>query len=194
MGDFFERIVDIEVEQDDAGPLARELVDWLVGEGVVTRELTRDGVYSMQAEHGHVPGPNWAAAVDGPGWEPGPVAVIVGRSSYCGGQGFAEAGYAECPHCDTRVTIFDYPQLEPDYVAWQPFSRAIEEWEQSGTAVVHCTTCNRDVALRDWEWDDGFALGSLALDFWGWSPLSDDFVERIRRRLGHRINRHMGKL
>ncbi|MEV5650849.1 hypothetical protein AB0L57_21575 [Nocardia sp. NPDC052254] len=193
MGDFFERIVDVEVEQDEAGPLARDLVDWLVAEGILTRELSGDGVYSMQTDQGYLPGPNWATVVDGPGWEPGPVAVIVGRSSHCAGQGFVEAEYAACPHCDTRVVIFGHPQLEPDAQLWAPFSRAIDEWERTGTATVHCASCDRDGPLREWEWDDGFALGSLALDFWGWAPLRDDFAERIQRRLGHRIARHSGK-
>jgi hypothetical protein len=89
MGDFFERIVDVEVTGEEAGPLAERMVDWMVTEGLITRELSSEGVYSLTVDEGYVRGPNWARAVadsSDPDWLPGPVAVIVGREYHVGGQ------------------------------------------------------------------------------------------------------------
>jgi Zn-dependent metalloprotease len=47
MGDFFEGIVDVEVTGEEAGPLAERMVDWMVTEGLITRELSSEGVYSL---------------------------------------------------------------------------------------------------------------------------------------------------
>ncbi|WP_238697012.1 MULTISPECIES: hypothetical protein [unclassified Streptomyces] len=46
MGDYFERIVDVEVTVEEAGPLAERIVDWMVAEGLITRELSGNGVFS----------------------------------------------------------------------------------------------------------------------------------------------------
>ncbi len=144
MGDFFERIVDVEVTAAEAPRLAARLVDRLVAEGVLTAQLSAEGVYSLDADQGYVPGPNWATAVQHPGWDPGPVAVIVGPHAHCGGQGMSEAEFAECPRCDERIVIFGYPQLEPDYARWEPVTRAISAWQSTGTGAVRCGACEAD--------------------------------------------------
>jgi len=33
MGDYFQRIVDVEVGVEEAGPLAERMVEWMVGDG-----------------------------------------------------------------------------------------------------------------------------------------------------------------
>ena len=125
MGDYFERIVDVEVTGEEAGPLAERMVDWMVGEGLITRELSSDGVFSHPVTEGCVPGPDWARAVadsSNPNWLPGPVAVIVGRDYYVGGQGADEAAYAVCPQCRSETVIINYPaEFERDEKVWQPF-------------------------------------------------------------------------
>ncbi|WP_236076292.1 hypothetical protein [Streptomyces coffeae] len=92
MGDSYERIVDVEVTGEGAGALAERMVDWMVAEGLITRELSGDGVYSLTVDQGYVPGPRWVRAVDDssdPAWVPGPVAVLVGRDDHVGGRGRA---------------------------------------------------------------------------------------------------------
>ncbi|WP_328665560.1 hypothetical protein OG905_01030 [Streptomyces sp. NBC_00322] len=196
MGDFYKRIVDVEVSHEEAGPLAGRMVDWMVAEGLITRELSGTAVYSLDVDEGYVPGPNWARAAEDWGDDhiPAPVAVIVGRNYHVGGQGEDAATYAVCPHCDKRMVFIDYPEsFEPDEEVWQPFRDAIDTWKETGEASVPCAACETSVPITAWQWDSEFALGALAFDFWGWPPLTDDFVAEFTRQLGHRTAQHSGK-
>ncbi|MFH9470555.1 hypothetical protein ACH4LT_25245 [Streptomyces clavifer] len=197
MGDFFERIVDLEVTGEEAGPLAGRMVDWMADEGLITRETTRDAMYSLSVDVGYVPGPGWARAVadsSDASWIPGPVAVVVGRDHHIGGQGESEADSATCPRCATTTVIIDYPESwEADPEAWQPFLDGIEDWKETGTGTAPCPACGVSSPVTDWEFGPGFALGALAFDFWGWPPLGTRFLADFRRRLGHRTQEQSGK-
>ncbi|WP_329124544.1 hypothetical protein [Streptomyces sp. NBC_01465] len=194
MGDFFERIVDVEVSGEDAGALAERMVEWMVGEGLIIRELSGDGVYSLTVDEGYLPGPNWQRAVEDPGWEPGPVAVVVGREYHVGGQGEDTADSATCPRCDGRVVIIDYPEsFEPDDEAWRPFRDAIAGWKETGEGSAACPACGAQVPVTAWQFGSGFDLGALAFDFWGWPPLGTGFQAEFARQLGHRTEVQEGK-
>ncbi|MEV0977602.1 hypothetical protein [Streptomyces sp. NPDC049915] len=148
-------------------------------------------------DKGNVPGPRWARAVadaSDPTWLPEPVAVVVGRHQHVGGQGQDEAAYAVCPRCRTRTVVIDHPQRwEADEAIWRPFREGIAAWEETGEGTAPCSACGARVPVTAWQWEDGFALGALAFEFWGWPPLAPDFLDRFGRQLGHRIAHHMGK-
>ncbi|MCX2184161.1 hypothetical protein KV205_27050 [Streptomyces sp. SKN60] len=195
MGDYFERVVDIEATAEEAGPLAARVLDWLVAEGILTREPDREGMYSRYADEGFAAGPEWARALQTePGWGPGPVAVITGRHHFVGGQGEDDAEYAVCPRCAARTTFIDYPNsFEADERTWAPFRSAVEAWEAGGTGEATCPACATPSPVTDWRWGDPYALGTVCFEFWGWPPLSDAFVADLTARLGHRTAQHMGK-
>ncbi|MER6981183.1 hypothetical protein [Streptomyces carpinensis] len=197
MGDFFERIVDVQVTGDEAGPLAERMVDWMVSEGLITRETSGDGVYSLTVDQGHVPGPDWVRAVadaSDSDRRPGPVAVVVGRDHHVGGQGADDAEYAICPRCRTKTVIIEYPEeFEADEEVWRPFRDGIAAWKETGEGSAPCSACGASVPVTEWQWEPNFAVGALAFDFWGWPPLSAGFCAQFSRRLGHRIVGHMGK-
>lgn len=197
MGDYFERIVDVEATSEEAGLLAERAVGWMVAEGLITRERSSDGVYSLQVDDGYRPGPNWERAVadsSDPTWIPGPVAVIVGRDYHVGGQGMSEADSATCPRCETRTVIIDYPEeWEADQEVWQPFSDGIDMWKETGEGSVICSSCGASVPVTEWRFGSEFALGALAFDFWGWPPLNTGFHAELSKQLGHRIEVQTGK-
>lgn len=196
MGDYFERIIDLEVSSEDAGALGADVVEWMVSRRWLLRETSRDAMYSLHAEEGYAPGPEWAriAADWGDDWLPGPVAVITGRHAHYPGQGAIEPASAVCPHCGAATVIIDYPnRWEADPEAWQPFSTAIDAWEKTGAATAGCASCGTPSPITDWRWADDFALGALAFDFWGWPPLSEGFRAELAAYLGHRTVHHSGK-
>ncbi|MCP2315788.1 hypothetical protein APR12_001121 [Nocardia amikacinitolerans] len=196
MGDYFERIVDLEVTSADAGTLAERMVGWMVSRRWLLREMSRNAMYSLQVDEGYVPGPDWSQITQdwGADWVPGPVAVIVGRHDHYPGQGCIEPASAVCPRCRATTVIIDYPERwEADAAVWQPFSDAIDAWKQSGTGAAICPSCTTPSPITTWQWADGFALGALAFDFWGWPPLTEDFRTEFAARLGHRIEHHTGK-
>lgn len=198
MGDYYERIVDVEVAGDEAVPLAERMVDWMVTEGLITREMSGDGVFSHPVDKGYVPGPQWARALDAspdPDWVPGPVAVIVGRDYYVGGEGVDTASCAVCPRCQSETVIINYPEeFEPDLEVWQPFEDGIAAWKETGEGSAPCSTCGVAVPVTQWQWEPGFAVGALAFDFWNWPSLSADFCVLFSRELGHRTVDHGGKI
>ncbi|MFE7721790.1 hypothetical protein ACFU44_22420 [Nocardia rhizosphaerihabitans] len=196
VGDYFERIVDLEVTAADAGALAERTVDWMVSRGWLSREMSGDTMYSLQVDEGYVPGPDWAQIAQewGADWMPGPVAVIVGRDAHYPGQGAIEPSAVDCPRCEATTVIIDYPQRwEADKAVWQPFSAAIDAWKETGAGSATCLSCTVTSPIAEWNWADCFALGSLAFDFWGWPPLTDEFITELGARLGHRIEHHTGK-
>ncbi|MER6141710.1 hypothetical protein ABT174_16790 [Streptomyces sparsogenes] len=197
MGDHFQRIVDVEATEEEAGPLAERIVDWLVAEGVITRETSGEGVYSQSADEGYVPGPRWDRAVAGSaeaGWPPGPVAVMTGRDYYVGGQGEDEADCAICPRCDAKTVVIDYPEeFEANEEVWRPFREAIAAWKGTGAGAVACSACGALVPVTEWRFGSGFDLGALAFDFWGWPPLAAAFLAEFAERLGHRTGEQTGK-
>ncbi|WP_040794450.1 hypothetical protein [Nocardia higoensis] len=196
MGDFFERIVDVEVGADDAGALAGQMIDWMVSQGRLSRETSPEGMYSRHADEGYVAGVEWRQITQewGEDWKPGPVAVVVGRHAHYPGQGEVAPAAAHCPHCRAATVIIDYPQRwEPYRAVWQPFSDAIDRWQASGAGAATCVSCGAASPVATWRWADDFALGSLAFDFWGWPPLTEEFVAEFGARLGHRFVHHTGK-
>lgn len=197
VGDFFERVVDLEATAEEAGPLAGRVVDWLAAEGIITRATSGDGVYSPSTDHGYVPGPDWARAVadaSDPSWLPGPVAVLVGRAHHVGGQGEDEADSVTCPRCAARTVVIDHPEsFEADEEVWQPFREGIEAWKATGRGEVPCPACGVPVAVTEWDFGPEFDLGALAFDFWGWPPLGVRFLTEFRARLGHRTGTQSGK-
>ncbi|MBC7299677.1 MAG: hypothetical protein H5T78_01855 [Nocardia sp.] len=196
MGDFFERIVDLDVDAADAGAVAERMVDWMVSRGWLLRETSGDAMYSLQVDEGYVAGPEWARIAEnwGEDWIPAPVAVIVGRYAHYSGQGAIGPAEAICPRCRATTVIIDYPQaFEADPAVWQPFSEAIDAWERTGAGEAHCPSCKAGSPITDWRWDDGFGLGALAFDFWGWPPLTDEFIAEFTAQLGHRVEHHAGK-
>ncbi|MFE6861719.1 hypothetical protein [Nocardia sp. NPDC057668] len=196
VGDFFERIIDLDVTAAEAGSLADRTVDWMVSHGRLRRETSGEAMYSLHAETGYLPGPEWPGITRewGADWIPGPVAVIVGRHAHYGGQGEIEPAWAGCPRCGARTVIIDYPTAwEADPEVWRPFATAIESWERTGSGTAACPSCAAASPITEWTWADEFALGALALDFWGWPPLTDEFVAELTTFLAHRVEHHSGK-
>lgn len=196
MGDFFERIVDLEVTAEQAAALGARMVDWMIARRLLTREMSGEGMYSLGVGKGYVAGPDWQRVTGewGADWIPGPVAVLVGRDDHHGGQGEIEPESARCPRCHATTTIIDYPQQwVADPEVWRPFHDGIEAWKQTGSGSVTCTGCGEAAGVTEWGWPSGFALGALAFDFWGWPPLTEKFVTEFRTQLGHQIEHHTGK-
>lgn len=194
MGDFFERIVDVDVAAEEAEAFAARTIDWLVADGLLLPHTTTEGVFSLGAHEGHLPGPHWARITENDLWEPGPVAVLTGRGHHVGGQGTDEPEWVACPRCRRKTTVIDYPErCAPDERVWAPFRAAVADWEQTGSGSAPCPACGALVPVTEWEFDSSYALGALAFDFWNWPQLTEEFHAEFARRLGHRTVTQPGK-
>ena len=73
--------------------------------------------------------------------------------------------------------------FEPD-VSW---SDAVSRWfDGDNLASFPCPSCGQLTLLKEWRgrWPWGF--GNLGLRFWNWPPLSEDFINGLSQKLGHR--------
>lgn len=197
MGDWFQTIVDVEAEAEDAERLANGVRDWLISEGVVLAERT-DCVLGAVA--GHPPGPAFAQALEDPSsddgwrdlWSNG-LDIAVGRTVFDAGQGEPEG--VTCPHCAGEIRLVD-DHWQPIDEAWTPFGEALSDWSDGVDDTIPCPSCDRPVEPAAWRWtDDYFVLGHLGFRFWNWPPLKQDFVAEVGRRSGgHRTVLLAGKL
>ncbi|WP_406240803.1 hypothetical protein [Streptomyces anulatus] len=195
MGDYFQIIVDRDVTEADAAPLAARVVGWLVAEGVIGPERTEP---VLGKGPGYPPGPRIREVVDSSGWgEPwqgGPLDVEVTRTRFDAGQ-WADPASAGCPRCE-RDTEFHDETWEEIPGAWDPFSEAFTDWEEGGEGFVRCAHCDASSPLVDWTGMGGcFSFGNLGFTFWGWPDLTPAFLAEFDRRLGgHRTAFVSGKL
>lgn len=193
VGDFFQRIGDIEVAPEEAEELGAAMVGWLVDTEVIAAGRTECVLGSAL---GHPPGPRYADAVTEPDpslaglWSNG-LEVVTGRTVFDGGQDELES--ATCPHCATTVRLVD-DHWQLDDRVWEPFQRAISVWHSGGAGLVGCPACAQAAGLNDWSWRPEWGFGHLGFTFWNWPPLAPEFLAEFARRLGHRVVCPAGKL
>ncbi|MEV4000607.1 hypothetical protein [Actinomadura sp. NPDC049753] len=197
MGDWFQKIIDVEAGAEDAERLAVRVRDWLISGGIVLAERT-DCV--LGAEGGHPPGPAVGQALEDPssddGWQSlwtNGLDITVGRTIFDAGQGDPVA--VTCPHCTSEIRLVD-DHWQPIDEAWAPFSEVFTEWSEGYDGVIACPSCGKPVEPSAWKWaEDYFALGHLGFTFWNWPELKQDFVAEVGRQLGgHRTVLLAGKL
>lgn len=176
MADWYQRLVDVEVDEADAAALGDQLLDHLVAREIVDPRPLDDP--SMRGDH--LPGPRCSEALVHPlngeelrAFRSQPshrVAVEVGHAVHA----IAVETQILCPVCGTPY----------DDKVW---SDALNEWAlQSGLARATCQRCGVGTPAELMIFVPAWALGNLAVVFWNWGPLHDDFVADLRTVLSPR--------
>ena len=185
MGDYFQSLADVEINEQDAAEAKSRVTLWLVERQIICAELT-DCVLGDPVG-GHAPGANYAHAVGGDPKEINPpslasngMSISVGRQVYWGGD--LEA--VICPRCMHREAM-----TPRDLGRWDTtFNAAINDWVAGGAGLVDCLGCGARLGLNDWDWGYPWAFAALAVTVWNWDDLTLDFVADIRELLGgHRL-------
>ena len=185
MGEWFETIADVEANPEDADHLGAEVLSWLVEQGIVVAEPTE----CILGNHGHRPGPNYAAATVEP-WDDLHELATNGFRVVTGQSVFYSMGVDQvvCPHC--KAVVVD----GQDQDSWSDFSPVIDEWYLGGTGVRACRHCGKPVGINEWGWSPPWGFGYLGFEFWNWPMLDPGFVAAVSNRLGHRTVQPCGKL
>ncbi|OHV01748.1 hypothetical protein [Mycobacterium talmoniae] len=194
MGDWFQRVVDVQTSGADAEVQAARLRSWLIAERIIEPVLT-DCV--LGEPRGHPPGADFATALaDGftdenlaltrTLWTNG-MDISTGRQVYWVAE---PVGPLTCPHCG-HLEEMDHPQSR-----WNgAFNDAFTAWLAGGDGRVPCVSCNALVALNDWDWGPyPWAFGELGITMWNWPPIAAEFVARVGDLLGDRVVYNCGKL
>jgi hypothetical protein len=185
MGDTFQTIIDATVRPDDADHLARHVVAFLAGKGIIQAAPSEEGGYPR--------GPRALEISDPAGLRPAhetipPVyshlQVIIGRATHAGDMSETRPPEASCPSC--RRTLDD-----PD----DEWSAAVQAWlaGDSDSSLV-CPSCGKAAPVDAWGYASRFGFGNLAFRFWNWPPFRESFLEELRNELGHPVAIVRGKL
>lgn len=188
MGNWNEAIIDEEVTtEEQARELAAVIVAWLAEEQIIEdrqcdcclgdgacyppgrRFMQACGGSENDASNG-----NYADfsqdAING-------LRVVASRWAIVNMQG--EFGPAPCPACAAPMPIDDL------YAAGNL-------WIEQVSDTVTCSSCGRASILPKWPHPD-IRFVALAFEFWNWSPLSEEFVAEVGKRLGHSVTTMIGK-
>ncbi len=182
MGDWFQTVSDRDATESESQELGAAIHQWLVDEGIVSSDAT-DCVPG--SDIGYPPGPNYQKATGESDDHLLKLAtngldVITKRSVFHSGQGGFEL---ICSACSDR---FEAPNVWGD---------AVSQWyENKGPGIMACPHCGGRQPINEWKHDPPWGFANLGFEFWNWPPLSDDFVQTIGERLGHRVVLVSGKL
>lgn len=189
MGNWHEAIIDEEVTTaEQARELAATIVAWLAEEQIIEDRqcdccLGEGACYPpgrrfMQACGGSendASNGNYADfsqdAING-------LRVVASRGAVLHMQG--EFGPVACPACAAPVSVHDL------YAAGGL-------WIEQASDTMTCSSCGRASILPKWPHPD-IRFVALAFEFWNWSPLSEEFVAEVGKRLGHSVTTMTGKV
>ena len=179
MSDHSQIIVDLDATPEDAPRLAHVVLTWLAEEGVVQREPAPDSV--LGDNDGHRPGPKFRKALEEPEDESAAnfldlglngLEIEVGRTVFHSGGNGTELRCEACEH-----------EFDPG----DKWGDAVDAWYEGDDEVTFpCPSCGEARRLPEWRgpWQWGF--GNLGFQFWNWPPLSDEFIDAVSEKLGHR--------
>lgn len=180
MGDFFQKLGDLQAGAVEAKDLAARVVNWLVAEEIVSGDLN-DCVlgglgrgpgrcHSRALQNAGDAGGLWAT--EG-GRTTNGVQLEVGRQVYHNGQ--SGVSDAACPHCGSIERFAD-------------FSGAFDDWFAAGVADHACSICGRRSLINDWILKPQWGVGHIQLTFWNWPLLSEQFRQDVSTQLNsHRL-------
>ncbi|MGH3735471.1 MAG: hypothetical protein ACRDT6_07595 [Micromonosporaceae bacterium] len=173
MSDWLQSIVDVEVRDGDAVELAEKLRAWLIETGILVAELDDEG-------H-HRPGPRHAEAYQEPSDQEVDGGEFVVRRHWYDG---LDPATVTCAGCGAATPLHDEHYVDNE--AGDAMYDAAQAW-LGGAGHQSCGHCGHVNGLNDWTWAPPNAFGALGITFWGWPPLSTDFVDRVGELRGHRV-------
>ena len=149
-------------EVPDAEDVATRLRDWLVAERIASADMR--------------PGDRWGAAAEDPVHHHSPLGIshngVTIETEWAVTTAGGNSEPSACGECGER-----YPE-KWDWVD--------EWWETRVEPTLTCEHCGWSALAGDWPGEFGIAAGGLAVRFENWPPLSQPFLDELRRRLGGR--------
>jgi len=188
MADTFQTVIDTDARPDDADHLARHVVSFLAGRGVIAANPSEGGGYPRGPRALEIAE---AAATPRPAHEAIPpsyshLQVIIGRATHSDDMSEARAPKAGCPKCGAA-----YPSDDPDE-SWEAAAQAWLAGDDDSSLT--CPICQVGGPVANWNYGSRFAFGNLAFRFWNWPPFREGFLREMRDELGHPVAIVRGKL
>lgn len=186
MADTFQTVIDTAARPDEADHLARHVVEFLAGKGVIEAVASQEG--------GYVRGPGALEIAEAGetrrAHETIPpvyshLQVIIGRATHCADLSDPRPPKPLCPACGS-------PLVDQEDELW---SEALQGWlSGDDEAYLACVVGQDGGPITTWDYQGTFGFGNLAFRFWNWPPLKPSFLDELRKELGHPIAIVRGKL
>jgi len=184
MAEHFQTIIDTQARADEADHLARHVVSFLSGKGVIAPIPDQEGGYRRGERALEI-----ANEALRPAHETIPpvhshLQVMIGRATHAADLSSTERPQAHCPACGDALQEQDDRRREAE-----------QEWlAGDDDAFLDCQTCQIGGKFVEWGYGASYGFGNLAFRFWNWPPLSAEFLAEMRRELQHPIVLVKGKL
>ena len=181
MSDSFISIVPDKTDKTQVKELADKVVDRLVQQRIIKRELT----YCTLGDKGHAPGDNFKDAIEGDDYgfktllTNGLEVITTRQIFHNGGYGLDEI---TCPDCNANIIETDWGQ-------------ALDEWtNETGQGKIVCPQCHTENSITDYNFDPTWGFGNLGFTFWNWPNLKDNLVRDIEQVVGRPVKMIYGRL
>lgn len=176
MGDHWEQLLDLSVDEAGAEGRLQEVRNWLRANGWTKADPDACKVY-FETRPADAFGPRSLPFAHNPG---DCYAFVAKRDLYHAGD---SAGGPVCPRCGTELPLMSV------------ISR-ISDWDQGGTEpLLTCTECSWTALLGDWKVSSCMVVAHLAVIIdHTWSNLADPLIQALRTDLGGRwayVHRHL---
>jgi hypothetical protein len=185
VADYYQTIIDTQARPDDADHLARHVVSFLSGKGVIAASPSQEGGYARGPHAMEIS----ESVQAGPAHETIPpvhshLQVMIGRATHSADMSDPRLPVAHCPECGWKMVD-----------GWEDrWSAAVQEWlTGDDEAFLDCARCQIGAPVAQWKFVD-FGFGSLAFRFWNWPPFRPAFLEELGKELGHAVSLVRGKL
>ncbi|MBA2892109.1 hypothetical protein HNR30_003450 [Nonomuraea soli] len=171
--DRYQWVADIESDATEANLIALLVIDWLISEGIASRERTSTGA--------HLPGASYAINQDTSPANHVRRITVHKKRVICHPM---KASFLTCPNCRERT-----PLREADLPAkaWNELFILAHHWTAGYADQRECASCNECASLEDWQVDPSWIFCHFALCFWNWEPLNPAIVDRLSAHLARHL-------
>jgi RNA polymerase subunit RPABC4/transcription elongation factor Spt4 len=114
------------------------------------------------------------------------VRSTVGHAVFTAGQNASGFDGGVCPACGTRNVREDVEDILVAHAS---------AWFDRRPSKLMCPACGHSFTLEDWDFEPYWAFSELAMEFWNWPILSENFLTGMKRATGiSRIRQIVGRL
>jgi hypothetical protein len=181
MSDWFQCIVDRDIDESESPRAGKLLHDWFAQEGIICPIPTE---CVLGNEFGYPPGAAYSKAVERE--DPNLFTLRTnGVSIICKREVYHRTEHTElvCSECMKRTAMSD------------DWGKAVGEWSQhQGPGLLKCPHCGSFRPITEWTHAPPWGFGDLGLRFWNWPSLKQSFVGDIETILQHRLRFIAAKL
>lgn len=178
MGDYFVRVVELTLGEDEARERVEGVVDWLLAAGIIERRAEPIKSWELPYKHG----PRWSEACR----EKYDIEKLNTGVSVSWEHGASDSGGAyqppQCPRCGTALETGTHMKL---IGGW---------WKSRDEPTATCEYCGKQALLGDWTGVFGVLVGRASVHFENWPQLTPAFIADVGGRLGPRWRIVSGKI